>query len=68
MDTAIKVFIWIGMIAGLWTIIAPVLGWLALKKIEKNEMDTTWKILVLLFVNLIAGILLFVKKDEPANA
>lgn len=68
MDTAIKVFIWIGMIAGLWTIIAPVLGWLALKKIEKNEMDTTWKILVLLFVNLIAGILLFVKKDETANA
>lgn len=68
MDTAIKVFIWIGMIAGLWTIIAPVLGWLALKKIEKNEMDTTWKILVLLFVNLIAGILLFVKKDEAANA
>lgn len=68
MDTAIKVFIWIGMIVGLWTIIAPVLGWMALKKIEKNEMDTTWKILVFLFVNMIAGILLFVKKDEAANA
>lgn len=68
MDTAIKVLIWISMIALLWTIYTPVLGWLALKKIEKNEMDTTWKVLVLLFVNPLAGILLFVKKDEAANA
>ena len=59
-----KIFIIIGMVCGFWAILPLVFGWLALKKIDNGEMDTTWKILVILFVSPIAGILLFLDKEE----
>ncbi len=66
MKTVAKVFIIIGMIVGCWTILPLIFGFIALNKLKKNEMTTGWKIVTLLFVNLIAGILLLCMSDEEA--
>ena len=58
-----KIFIIIGMICGAIAIFPLVLGIIALKKMENGEMTTGWKIIVLLFVNTIAGILLLCDKE-----
>lgn len=58
METVAKVFIIIGMIAGFWSILPVIFGAIALSKMKKNQLTTGWKVCVLLFVNLIAGILL----------
>lgn len=68
MKTAAKVFIIIGMIAGFWSILPLIFGGIALSKMKKNELTTGWKICVLLFVNLIAGILLLCMPKEEAAA
>lgn len=67
MKTAAKVFIILGMIAGCWTILPLIFGAIALSKLNKNQMTTGWKVVTLLFVNLIAGILLLcMPNEEPA--
>ena len=63
METAIKVFIIIGMIAGALAIFPIILGAIALKKMKEGPLSTGWKVVVLLFVNMIAGILLLCQKD-----
>lgn len=68
MKTAAKVFIILGMIFGFYAIFPIVLGAIALKKLKeakcKADFSTGWSIVVLLLVNIIAGILLLVMKDE----
>lgn len=68
MKTAAKVFIIIGMIAGFWSILPLIFGGIALSKMKKNELTTGWKICVLLFVNIIAGILLLCMPEEAPAA
>lgn len=63
MQTFAKVLIIISMILGCWMILPLVLGIIALNKMKKNEMTTGWKVVVLLFVNAIAGIILLCCKD-----
>lgn len=62
MKTAAKVFIIIGMIVGFWYVLPLIFGGIALKKMKTNSLTTGNKICVLLFCNLIAGILLLCDK------
>lgn len=64
MKTAAKIFIIIGMIAGFWSILPLIFGAIALSKMKNNQLTTGWKVCVLLFVNLIAGILLLCMPNE----
>jgi hypothetical protein len=67
MKTLAKVFIIIGMICQCFLIFPLILGIIALKKLnaakKKEDFSIGWAIVVLL-VNLIAGIVLLVMKDE----
>ncbi|MBQ9781396.1 MAG: hypothetical protein IJW00_10710 [Clostridia bacterium] len=67
MKTAAKVFIILGMIFQFYLIFPLILGAIALKKLKTAEkaddISTGWKIVTLLFVNIIAGIILLVMKD-----
>lgn len=67
MKTAAKVFIIIGMICGCWTILPLVFGIIVLVKMKNDQLTTGWKVVTLIFVNLIGGILLLCAKDEPAS-
>ena len=67
MEQAIKIFIIIGMVLGACAIVPLVLGWIALNKMKEGPLSTGWKIVVLLFVSLIAGVLLLCQNDQPAN-
>jgi hypothetical protein len=58
MALAAKIFIIIGTIAGAPAILPLIFGIIALNKMKKGEMTTGWAIVVLLFVNMIGGILL----------
>ena len=58
MKTAAKVFIIIGIIVGFITIIAPIVGFIALNQMKTQKPSTAVCVLVLLFCNLIGGILL----------
>ena len=68
--TAIKVFMILGCINSFAFGLVPLIWRIpmtihAFKKLEKNEaMGTGFKVCTLLFTNLIAGILLFLIKDE----
>ncbi|NLG82203.1 MAG: hypothetical protein GX490_06775 [Bacilli bacterium] len=68
MKTAAQVFIIIGIITGFWLIVPLIIGIMALNKLKtannKAELGTALPILVLIFVNLVAGILLLCMKDE----
>ncbi len=67
MKTVAKVFIIIGMIAGCWTVLPLIFGIIALNKLKNNTMTTGFKVCVLLFVNVVAGILLLcMPKETPA--
>jgi hypothetical protein len=63
MKTVAKVFMIIGMVCGFWTILPLIFGIIGLKKLNNGEMTTGWKVMILLFVNVIAGILLLCDKD-----
>lgn len=63
MKTLAKVLIIISSILCFWTIITPIIGFMAVSKMNKGELNTTWKVLVLLFVNILAGVLLFFVKE-----
>ena len=58
MQIAEKIFIILGTIAGAPAILPLILGIVALSKMKKGTMTTGWAVVVLLFVNLIGGILL----------
>lgn len=67
MKTAAKVFIIIGMVVGCWMILPLIFGGIALskmKKATKKEELTVWAVLVLLFCNVIGGILMLCLKDS----
>ncbi len=64
MKQAAKIFIIIGMIAQFWAIYPVILGIIALKKMDNGEMNTTWKVIVLLLVSLLGGVFLFLDKEE----
>ncbi|MCX4355260.1 MAG: hypothetical protein OSJ43_03430 [Oscillospiraceae bacterium] len=57
MKTAAKVFIIIGIVVGFITIIAPIVGFVALNQMKTQKPSTAVCVLVLLFCNLIGGIL-----------
>ncbi len=63
MKTFAKVLIIISMILCFWTIITPIIGGIALAKMKNGELPVLWKVLVLIFVNFLAGILLFFVKE-----
>lgn len=71
MKTAAKIFTIIGMVVGFCTIVAPIIGWLALRKMEEattaKELQTL-AILNLIFCNMIGGILMLCLKDEDLIA
>lgn len=67
MKTAAKVFIILGMIVGCWMIVPLIVGGFALSKLNKatSKSDLTVNaVLVLLFCNLIGGILMLCLSDE----
>ena len=64
MKTAAKVFIIIGMIAGLITIIAPIIGFVALNQMKTGKPSTAVCVLTLIFCSLIGGILLLVADES----
>lgn len=64
MKTAAKVFIIIGMVVGCWTILPLIFGIIALKKMKTEKPSTGLSVCVLLFCNMIAGILLLCSKPE----
>lgn len=69
MKVAAKVFTIIGMIVGFWYILPIIFGAITLKKLNTGEMSTGWKVCVLLFVNIVAGILLLcMPKEAPDPA
>ena len=68
MKTVAKVFIILSMIFNCLLIYPIILGAIVLKKMKKAQCKADfgigWAIVTLLFVNLIAGIVLLVMKDE----
>ena len=68
--TAIKVFLIIGCVLSINFFCIPLIWKIpmtihAFKKLNNNEaMGTGFKVCTLLFVNLIAGIMMFIIKDE----
>jgi len=64
MKTAAKVFIIIGMVVGFWTVLPLIFGIIALKQMKTQKPSTGISICVLLFCNLIGGILLLCSKPE----
>lgn len=71
MKQAAKIFTIIGMVCGFFTIVAPIVGYLALKKMNtattKSEL-TVMAVLNLIFCNLIGGVLMLCLKDSDLQA
>ncbi len=67
MKTAAKVFIILGMVFQFLLIYPIILGAIVLKKLKTaqkaDDISMAWKIVTLLFTNLIGGIILLVMKD-----
>ena len=66
MELVAKIFIIIGMVCGCLAIFPPILGFIVLNKMKNGQLTTGWKIVTLLFVNMIGGILLFLIPETPA--
>lgn len=65
MKTAAQVFIIIGMVCGFWVILPLIFGGIALSQMSKGQRPSTGiSVCVLLFCNMIGGILLLCAKDE----
>jgi hypothetical protein len=60
LELVAKIFIIIGMVTGFWSILPLIFGFIALSKMKKGQMTLVWKVLTLIFVNLVAGIILLV--------
>ena len=67
MELAAKIFIIIGMITGAMAILPLIFGFIVLNKMKNNTLTTGWKVVALLFVNLIGGILLLCLPHQPAT-
>ena len=69
MKKVAKIFIIIGMICGCWLIFPIILGAKNLRRINNNiPISVHNKIMVLLFVNTVAGILLLCDHSDDAPA
>ncbi len=69
MKTAAQIFIIIGMVTGCVAILPLVFGFMALKQMKEGKKPETWLcVCVLLFCNLIGGVLLLCGKDEDFAA
>ena len=71
MKKVAKIFLIIGMICGCWMVFPIVIGAKNLRRINSNTPLTVKnKVIVLLFVNTVAGILLLCdhSDDAPAEA
>jgi hypothetical protein len=71
MKQAAKILIWLSIIVGFWFILPLIFGFPALKKLDTAQTTSelgSSPILVLLFVNTIAGILMLVMKDSDLKA
>ena len=65
MKTAAQVFIIIGMVCGFWVILPLIFGGIALSQMSKGQRPSTGiSVCVLLFCNMIGGILLLCAEDE----
>lgn len=65
MKTVAQVFIIIGMVCGFWVILPLIFGGIALSQMSKGQRPSTGiSVCVLLFCNMIGGILLLCAKDE----
>ncbi len=64
MKIAAQIFIIIGMVVGFWTILPLVFGIMALVKMKEGKPETWLSVCVLLFCNMIGGILLLCSKEE----
>ena len=65
MKTAAQVFIILGMVCGFWAILPLIFGGIALSQMSKGQRPSTgMSVCVLLFCNMIGGILLLCAKDE----
>lgn len=64
MKTAAKVFIIIGMVSGFWLILPIIFGAIALSQMKKGKPSTGISVCVLLFCNMVGGILLLCSKEE----
>lgn len=65
MKTAAKVFIIIGIVVGFISIVAPIFGFMALNQMKQGRKPETWLcVCVLLFCNLIGGILLLAADES----
>lgn len=72
MKTAAKVFIIIGMVVGFWTILPLIFGGIALSQMSTRKPSTGICVCVLLFCNMIGGILLLCSDEadyrvQPVN-
>lgn len=65
MKTAAQVFIILSMVCGFWMILPLIFGGIALSQMSKGQRPSTGiSVCVLLFCNMIGGILLLCAKDE----
>lgn len=68
MKTAAQVFIIIGMVCGFWVILPLIFGGIALSQMSKGQRPSTGiSVCVLLFCNMIGGILLLAQRTRTST-
>lgn len=69
MKTAAQVFIIIGMVCGFWVILPLIFGGIALSQMSKGQRPSTGiSVCVLLFCNMIGGILLLAQRTRTSTS
>lgn len=69
MKTAAQVFIIIGMVCGFWVILPLIFGGIALSQMSKGQRPSTGiSVCVLLFCNMIGGILLLSQRTRTSTS
>lgn len=69
MKTAAQVFIIIGMVFGCWMILPLIFGGIALSQMSKGQRPSTGiSVCVLLFCNMIGGILCFAQRTRTSTS
>lgn len=69
MKTAAQVFIIIGMVCGFWVILPLIFGGIALSQMSKGQRPSTGiSVCVLLFCNMIGGILLLCARMRTSTS
>ena len=64
MRKAAKIFIIIGMIAGFYTILPLIFGFIALNKMKQGKPSVGFSVCVLLFCSTLGGIFLLCSKES----